>query len=92
MGEQDIVDASDAEFEHGSDPVFGVRWAFFEYEYEYRFTEYEYEGSFGGVVVFWVFRTRTQSALADGTRTRTRFYPDIQGVHFSVFGVRCSVW
>jgi len=27
--------------------VFGVRWAFFEYEYEYRFTEYEYEGILG---------------------------------------------
>jgi hypothetical protein len=44
------------------------------FEYEYRFTEYEYEGKFfWGGDVFCVFRTRTQSALADGTRTRTRF-------------------
>ena len=43
------------------------------FEYEYRFTEYEYEGKFFGGDVFCVFRTRTQSALADGTRTGTRF-------------------
>jgi len=62
-------------------PVVSGQWAVvsgrqvvFEYEYEYRFTEYEYEydGNF-----FWGcflrFRTCTQSALADGTRTRTRF-------------------
>jgi hypothetical protein len=52
----------------GNAEVSGQR-AFFEYEYEYRFTEYEYEGNFFRDV-FCVFRTRTQSAQADGTRTR----------------------
>jgi hypothetical protein len=42
------------------------------FEYEYRFTEYEYEGRLYWGALY-AFRTRTQSALADGTRTRTRF-------------------
>ncbi|MFM7164896.1 MAG: hypothetical protein ACKO3T_06575 [Planctomycetaceae bacterium] len=45
---------------------------FFEYEYEYRITEYEYEGRLYWGALY-AFRTRTQSAVADGTRTRTRF-------------------
>jgi hypothetical protein len=55
----------------------------YEYEYEYRFTEYEYEGRLYWGALY-AFRTRTQSALADGTSTRTQFNLEPAGIPLPV--------